>query len=429
MGKTFSVTNFHGIRGTMTISPETNAVIITGKNSSGKSSFVEPFLSILDRRRELATPKPIRDGEKFCEAEITDTDLGIRAKCRWTKNDSGTLTLHSLDGAAYSRPAEKIAELLGGAIVDLSTFLGSDRKKQRDAILERVELPFSLEELAAQKAGAEERRLNAGRERKRLQGALDSKHDPDPSLPKDLISVADLSQALSRAEVTNHGGQNLAQTIVDRERGAVLAEQKLDDARKAVEHLTREAEEAKDSLVQARDSFEGFQEIPVEPIRAQIESADTINDQIREGRAYWSLSEELDAAIIEHEKLQAEVERIEGVKTAALKAVEFPHPLMSIDEENVLWDGVPLVQVNSADRLKAALSISIATVGDPDLKLIVVRDGDALDQDSLDQLIGMAEERGFGILIDRGRPDVSEGLIATIYEVSEGNLATGGEEK
>ena len=79
--------------------------------------------------------------------------------------------------------------------------------------------------------------------------------------------------------------------------------------------------------------------------------------------------------------------------------------------------GVPFSQVNSAMRRRVAFAI--ATAGDPQLRLVIVKDGDLLDADSLTAISDLAEERGYTVLVERDR-DESRRLGFT---VSDGTLA------
>ena len=88
-----------------------------------------------------------------------------------------------------------------------------------------------------------------------------------------------------------------------------------------------------------------------------------------------------------------------------------------MDENGVTFDGVPFTQVNSAMRRRVAFAI--ATAGDPKLRLVIIKDGDLLDADSLAAIRELADERGYTVLVERDR-DESRQIGFTI---EDGTLA------
>ncbi len=235
MAQTFNVENFKGVK-SIELSPSGSLVVIAGANGAGKSSFIDAFVELFDPKRTRLTPKPSRDGEDEARAEFTDTDLGVRIVRTWKQNDAGKLEVFALDGAKYSKPADMVAQLTGGLIFDPVAFLNLDEKKQRDALLAKVDLPFDLDDLERQKAGAEQRRLEAGREVKRLQGALLSMENPLDA-PAQEVSAQTIIAELREAEENNRQIRD-ARDAAERTRASIKdLEEQLAAAREALGNL------------------------------------------------------------------------------------------------------------------------------------------------------------------------------------------------
>lgn len=396
MSKTFSVTDYKGVRH-IDLSPTGRLVVIAGANGAGKSSFIDAITELFDPKGTKLTPKPIRDGADEARAEYVDEDLQLRISRRWTKNGTaGTLQVEALDGAKYSRPADVVAGLLGGAIFDPVAFLNLDEKKQRDALLEKVDLPFDLDALGRSKAGAEQRRLEAGREVKRLQGALSSMLNPLDA-PEAEISSAEVLAELEDAQAHN------------RNRDAVSARY---DARAArYEELTRQIEEltAERAIVgqeqeAARDALITLPpKIDLEPIQQKLRDLDEVNRLARARKEYAKVADEYAAAETAQAAAQRDLDKIDATKREGLANAKFPVDGLSVDDAGVTFAGVPFAQVNSAHRMRVAFAI--ATAGDPKLRLVIVRNGDLLDASSLQALADMAEARGYTVLVERDRDE------------------------
>ena len=353
-------------------------------------------MELFDPKGVRLTPKPIRDGEAEARAEFVDDDLQVRIVRTWKKDDAGKLEVFALDGAKYSKPAEIVAELTGGLIFDPVAFLNLDEKRQRDALLEKVDLPFDIDEVAREKAGAEQRRLEAGRDVRRLQGALASMPNPLDAPAEEVSGAAVLAEIEAAQDLQRH-----------RER--VMSE--LDDAAEDVASLTariakltEELEEASaqvKTLTEARDALPA--PVDIEPLREKLAAVDETNAAVRARREYAKVADECAAAETAQAAANRELEAIEKRKREGLAAATFPVDGLSVDENGVTFDGVPFTQVNSAMRRRVAFAI--ATAGDPKLRLVIIKDGDLLDADSLAAIRELADERGYTVLVERDRDE------------------------
>lgn len=410
MIKSITVRDFKGVR-EITLHPSGSLVVIAGANGAGKSSLIDAMTELFAPKGVRLTPKPIRDGAEEAYAEYVDESLGVRIARTWKKNDSGKLEVTALDGARYSKPAEVVAELTGGLLWDPVAFLQMDEKKQRDALLAKVELPFDLDTLSREKAGAEQRRLEAGREVKRLEGALASLPKPADGSPESEVSGQSILDALDAARVQQ------------REAEAVSA--KYDALAARYDELTRQHNEImaeRERIGQEQEAaLRSLNALPapvdIEPLQEQLRNLDAVNQTVRDRKAFERTAADLAAAQHLHEGAQHALDAIEQTKRDGLAAAEFPVAGLSVDEDGVTFDGVPFGQVNSAMRRRVAFAI--ATAGEPKLKLVIVKDGDLLDADSLKAIGEIADERGYMVLMERDR-DESRSIGFT---VQDGGLA------
>lgn len=412
MSQTFTVEHYKGVR-EITLSPEGSLVVIAGGNGAGKSSFIDAFVELFDPKGTRLTPKPIREGAEEARAEFTDTDLGVRIVRTWKKNDAGKLEVFALDGAKYSKPTDVVAQLTGGLIFDPVAFLNLDEKRQRDALLAKVDLPFDLDELARAKAGAESRRLEAGREVKRLQGALSSMENPVDA-PDAEVSAAVVLDEIQAAQDAERHRERVQRDLSEASADVVALTAKI---AKLTEELDAAAEQVQ-ILTEMSDALPA--PIDVEPLREKLAAVDETNRQVRAKAEYQRLAGELEQAEASHEHAQFDLDAIETEKREGLAAATFPVDGLSVDESGVTFNGVPFTQVNSAMRRRVAFAI--ATAGDPKLRLVIVKDGDLLDAESLAAIRELAEERGYTVLVERDR-DESRAIGFTI---EDGALAEAG---
>lgn len=407
MTKHFSVTDYKGVH-QIDLSPTGSLVVIAGGNGAGKSSFIDAITELFDPKGAKLTPKPIREGAEEARAEYLDEDLQLRISRVWKKNGTaGTLTVEATDGARYSKPSEVVAELLGGAIFDPVAFLNLDERRQREALLEKVDLPFDLDTLSREKAGAEQRRLEAGREVKRLEGALASLPKPVESTPDEEVASADVLAEIEEA-------QRIDRTWHEASADYDAAAARYDEIGRQIEELQRQQVAAQERQQAAAERLNSLPEqIPLEPLQERLRGLDAVNQAVRDRKAYERTAADLAVAQHQHEGAQHALDAIEKTKREGLATAEFPVAGLSVDEDGVTFDGVPFGQVNSAMRRRVAFAI--ATAGNPKLKLVIVKDGDLLDADSLAAIREVADERGYTVLVERDR-DESRSIGFTVRD-------------
>ena len=82
----------------------------------------------------------------------------------------------------------------------------------------------------------------------------------------------------------------------------------------------------------------------------------------------------------------------------AVADADMPVPALSLTQDGVLLEGLPLEQASDAEQLR--LSCSIAMAQNAKLRVIRVRNGSLLDEDSMAILREMAEDRDYQVWIE-----------------------------
>ena len=68
-------------------------------------------------------------------------------------------------------------------------------------------------------------------------------------------------------------------------------------------------------------------------------------------------------------------------------------------DEGVTFNGLPIEQASSAEQTRVAVAIGLAA--NPELPVVLIRDGSLLDEDSLAAVAKQAAERGAQVWIER----------------------------
>ncbi|WP_434315877.1 AAA family ATPase [Leifsonia sp. P73] len=373
------------------ISPSGNVVTIAGRNAQGKSSVLDALWAALaGGEASRATQQPIREGQ---DSAVVRLDLGdIIVTRRWTKDDAGTLTVESADGAKYSSPQKLLDEMLGRRAFDPLAFVRQSPKDQVATLVSTVDLPFDPEELERKRKGVYDQRTEVGRDVAKLEAQLASYPDHDPNLPDEEESASAL---LAEADAAREQNASIDRAVSEANRQA-----------SAVEWAEDALREAQASLDAARSQYADAQKalkamptrVDVSGFTERLDGLEASNRRIRAQKDRTMVAGFLSAAKQKRAEHTIQLERIEKQKAEALAAVEFPVPGLSFDDAGVTLNGIPLSQSSSAEQLR--VSVALAMAANPKLRVLRIMDGSLLDSESMQIIAELAAEHDYQVWVE-----------------------------
>lgn len=381
----FKIHQFKGVRATVEILPNgPGLIVIGGANGSGKSSVVDGIMQIVAPSGVAGIPKPINDGKDSAFIEMTTSQVVARRD--YPKDGAGTLTVKAIDGAKYGSGKDFMVKSTGGQVFDTAQFAMLPEKDQRADLLRRVDLPFDVDKLDAQRKALFDTRTNMTREVKKLTAQLAGFAPHDKSLPDAEVSVSDLMAKHREASEQNRARAD-ARDWADR------AFQDVEDAEEAVKIAGANLLHAKEALSQATRDFEAFApEIDLTVLAAEMDGIDTTNVKVRAQLARTGVASELEDTTDAENALTAEIKAIDKTKLDGLSVATFPVIGLGIDDMGITFDSIPFRQVNPAQQIIVAFDLF--TIDKPDLRIIFIKNGDLLDNTSLAGIEKLAIERG-----------------------------------
>lgn len=383
------------------IKPKGDVVVISGKNDQGKSSVLDSIWYALGGRDSLKrTPKPIRDGAEKAQVRL---DLGdIIVTRNWTDNEHSYLKVENKEKMEYKSPQRLLDSFVGKLSFDPLEFARLNTKEQREMLLELVDLEINLDELEERKRAIYEERTLKNRELKSEQAQLEAIEEP-MSVPNKEVSIIALSEKLTRGMEHNTDMENHLHNL-----GFIDGE--IEKAIRKVEELTKTIEENKEKKELCETWLKENKRINIDSIRAEISQAEAVNERIRSARAFQKKQKEVNGLSEECEELNVKIGEIDLSKKKALDEADMPIKGLSINEEGVIYNGIPFSQLSDSEQLK--VSMAIAMTINPKLRVIRIRDGSLLDKGNMEIIRQMATKSDFQVWIER----VEEGEIGFIIE-------------
>lgn len=380
------------------ITPDGNVVFIGGKNAQGKTSVLDAIWAALaggDASR--VTKQPIRDGEDSARVRL---DLGeVVVTRRWSKDDAGTLTVESGDGARYGSPQKMLDELIGARAFDPLEFVRQKPSEQVATLVSMVKLPFDPAELDRERAGVYDTRTEANRVAKQLEGQLAGLTKPNEDAPLEEVSAADIIAEFEKARTHNAA---LDAKLNELE----TAQSAYERADADVVRLTAELETAKQAATDRHNAHDkmladikaGPERIDTDDISERLAGVEQTNAAIREGQEYRRVAKALAGKKQESTALTTKLDQIDKQKADGLAAATFPIAGLSFDTDGVTFNGIPFSQASSAEQLR--VSVALAMAANPKLRVLRILDGSLLDTDSLAIIGEMAAENDYQVWIE-----------------------------
>jgi hypothetical protein len=223
-----------------------------------------------------------------------------------------------------------------------------------------------------------------------------------PDAPAEEISVAALSEKLSAAERHNAKQDNLGMSKKASEKALADSEKRQLEIEAEIERqrglLEREREAAKRyTQMIAASSVPVYQD--AEPIRKAIQEAETVNRQVRANASRAAMVAQFETAKKQYADLDKQIEAIDAEKARMVREAAFPVAGLGLTEDGVTFKGLPFSQCSSAEQLRVSVAMGLAM--NPALKVLLIRDGSLLDDDSMKAIGEMVDAAGAQVWIER----------------------------
>lgn len=377
------------------ITPDGELVVIGGKNSQGKTSTINAIAMALKGGRAIPQ-KPVHEGERTGEIVC---DLGGLIVERTIKPDRKTvLVVKNKNGEPQKSPQAILDRLVGELTFDPLEFVRSDPSDQVETLRKLVGVDFAA--FDSKRSELYEERKQANRDAKRLEVEFEGA-DRYPNTPPNEVSIQELTAEFERAQKEHADLDKMKET--ETTRSQAIAKLGL-----SVETMRRDLEEKEQKLSAAKENFVALQKgiiemaeslSDIETVRIQLNEAEEVNSHVRANKARADLSEKVDAAQDRSKELTASIEQIDREKKEAIAAANFPVEGLAFDEGGVLFNDMPFDQAGDAEKIRVSLAMGMAL--NPTLRVLLIRDGSLLDDDSLKLVSELAKGNDYQCWIER----------------------------
>lgn len=377
------------------------SAIITGRNNSGKSSFLR---SLPDRLRGDKTDIILKQGETEGSAEWT---LTTGERFVWTFDGKKEKLIFISERNIPQSVTKDLSRIYFPPVFDVDEFLTSTPAKQKATLQKLTGIDFTEIDRLYKEAYDERTWANKRLAEEKARFVL-----VDPDLPANELPTEALEKELTGIDLHN---QKVKQ-VVD---GVALRNKTVEDNNATIASLEKQIAElrAKNDTLQLSINeglnwLDAPKNAPIPDdrkteLQMQIEGVKDQNKEIAANNKAKEQAELLAKVSLQATAADARVKKIEAEKLDVIRNAAMPEGF-GFDEEGITYNGLPFnrQQLSSSSIYIAALKL--AAIGLGDVKMLHF-DASFLDKNSLAEIEQWAEGMGLQLLIER--PDYDAGEI------------------
>ena len=388
--------------------PKGDVIEIAGQNGQGKSSILDSIIYVLGGQGEIPI-EPIRKGEKSAKIVLeTDEFTAIRS---WTANDKTYLTVAANTGKS---PQAFLDSKVNKISFDPVAFMRM-KPKEQEALLRQV-TGLSTVDLEQERARIYEARKTVGYDVKRLEVFRKELGEPVYGLPDEEESAQDLLNRInSISEVTEKRSKLISKIAMAR--GDIAnSDEKIKIKMEQIRQLQKEVdaiEKVKIVNIQRMDAMQkDLDDITVEditPLRGELKIIEEKNKTIRMNQQINTVQNQLGDVQTQYSSHTHEIEDIDKQIQDRIRTANFPIEGLSINDDGIVFNEIPLIQASQAEQVKIALAIAESL--NPELQIILIKDGSLLDKKSMGAIRSFAKEKNCQIWVERVEPDSADAII------------------
>jgi len=378
------------------IIPKGYIVKLAGANAQGKSSTIDSLMYLVEGKSAIPND-PRRTGSD--KASIEADFGGLKVIRKFTAK--GTYLTVIDESGEIKSGQDFLDKLLGENATDAMSFMSKKPADQKKILAKLAGADTAGIDAAIEKAYSERTRINQELDRIKIQYQT-AKFTPD--VPEKEIPIADIMDKLDEANDTNA-------KIKDLNRKKETAEKDLVGLREQMVNLKKWIAEKEEEIKNIDAEYFGVEPVDDAPIKAEIANLDKTNAAVRTNAAYAKTKADLESKQGAFDAKDKEVETKRAEKKAILQAAKYPVPGLSLGDDCVLFNGIPLDEASGAEQIIVGLAILSAIIPKDGIRILRVKNGSIIDKKNMALIEQMAEKEQIQIWLETvsNEPDEGDG--------------------
>jgi len=378
-----------------------HVIKIAGLNKQGKTSLLRAITNAFGGKGE-DPEMPIHEGEDSADIRINleGDDGTYQLHKRFLKSGASTLKVTGIDGKVTS-PQKVLDKIVNTRFLDPLAFSLLGGKEQKEALLGAVDIGIDLNKWEKDRKVIFDNRTDSNRDAKRHKTELEANPDPG-SIPD--VSTAALVHAIGELNDKAAAHASAKGTYAQLKKEATEKKEYIERLKKNIEFATNEYEKICDDGKEAKENLEKAPDV-YDELAAKRRELETASGQEEERiRKMAQLERHKAAKKLYTEKSKVsedytdQLAKMDKDKELALEKAKMPVPGLSIGDDSLLFNGIPLSQASGAESLTVSMALAAAMA--PHLQDIWLEDASLLDKENLKIVEQFAIDRNLCVWLE-----------------------------
>jgi DNA repair exonuclease SbcCD ATPase subunit len=413
------VENFKNIEKTEVDFAGRSATII-GKNGAGKSSLIQAICSPIDSNYIPA--KPVKKGEERGSIELTiggslhgeeeTYTLGLHFS---EKHKKGRITVTNGEGEKVNGGKQFISDIVGNIGFDIQEFIklgvtssGSISKpgtQEQIEILKKLmpkDVLKQMHDLDKEFKDVYEARADVNRDILHAKSKLEGHEFSQEDLERynEVVDTEGIVSKMTNIEKELEKYNKVFSTVDSLLDSIPLKQERLALLEEKVEALHAEITADIDKLDKGEVWLANKTKPSIEAMNIELSNANMHNNKVKEVK---SLQDSQIAIRLLQESSEANTERLDKIKREK-KQIFTSSPLpvkgLTFDEEGIYFKGLPFVEGQHPSSTIISIGAKIGMALNPNLRMLVIKDGSLLDKKTLKWLVTQCEKENYQLFVE-----------------------------
>jgi DNA repair ATPase RecN len=406
---------------------EGRSAVIVGPNGSGKSSLIQAVCSPINSK--MLPAEPVKQGEEKAEViltiggELYGEDVEYKIGCYFSQeNKRGKIVLRNSEGTEISDGKTNLSQIIGNISFDIMEFMRLAKtesgKLSEAGVKKQIELVKSLipkdtlskiHRLETEYHTKYEERTEINREIKYMKSNINANRFSveDIEKYKEELDASDLRLKIDQAKEKNaiinkcknyiSTYENDAREIAESVK-VILSDYLLYDEEGTV--ISALSALHYNKLKQVEKYVANNDLVDIDVLIEQLNNLSEHNIKCSQIKQLQEQEKNLREKESLAGKITKRLEKINIEKLELFQSGELPVKGLSFNDECVTYNGLPLTEEQHPTSRLIAIGLEIGMALNPNLRLLVIKDGSLLDEKSMKYILKSCEQKGYQLLIE-----------------------------
>lgn len=375
------------------LTPDSNVVMVEGKNNNGKTTVLDSILIALGGGK--IPEGVIKKGEDKAQVIVKFGDYIVKKTITETNS---YLSVETKDGMKPKNPQGFLSDLVGRLAFDPMEFMRMESKKQVDILKKALGVEDAINKLKLEESTLMDERKFIGREKEKYKLLIPNTIEKveEPKNNSDLVrSIQFLLSNKNILEVNLQEKRKLLKEV--------------EENKNRISQLLKEIESLQITNKEKLDEIDGFDfdkieseikdiDYRVDEKNNELKNQDEVIKKWNTYKEFISNKSEFEKVSEKYNKLDEKIKIIRSDMQLILENANIPIEGLELTDDCLMYNGHSFENTCESSKLK--ISIALCMSMNPKLKVILIRDGSLLDNNSLQEIKDIANKEDYQLWIE-----------------------------